>query len=183
MLVKLKTNFQIPEVEFRFIFVEEVDWYGRNTRLTQWATAVASGSREKEGELSSVITLGRAWHILGMEKHWLSIVPGAAGTAENVTAVLPVGSKRCICAGTEGLACNIRPPEREDKALWFMRLFGSLMGVTSLHWLRCLLTSNFAILSNSNTKLHLCLNSNYCTNNKKVASFCFLFKIQRWQLT
>lgn len=59
---------------------------------------------------------------------------------------------------------------------------GVSRGWLVFHWLRFLLTSNFAILSNSNTELHLCLSSNYCTNNETAASSCFLFKIQRWQL-
>lgn len=176
MLVKWKTNFEIPEVEFRFIFVEEVDWYGRNTRLTQWATAVASGSWEKEGELSSVITPGRAWHVLGMEKHWLSIFPGAAGTAEDVTAVLPVGSKRCICAAQRAWPAVSGHPKERTKPSGLCGYLGVSRGWLAFHWLRCLLTSNFAILSNSNTKLHLCLNPNYRTNNKKVASFSFYLR-------
>ena len=89
-----------------------------------------------------------------LEKGSLRVVPGAVGTTESViTAVLPAKSKRYIYTGMEGLGCNIMPPKREDKgSLLFGTIWESHGGDT--HWLRCPLTSNLAILSNSNTKLH-----------------------------
>ena len=90
--------------------------------LTQCATDVALGAREKEGELSLIISPVRAWHIL--EKGCLGVVPGAVGTTENViAAVLPAKSKRYIYTGMEGLGCNIMPPKREDKG---SQLFGTI---------------------------------------------------------
>lgn len=53
-----------------------------NVRFTHHGPAVALAASKREGEVSPIVTPGRALRVPCVEKGWLSAVPAAVGTTK-----------------------------------------------------------------------------------------------------
>lgn len=58
------------------------------------------GLGESDIDILSTAIHSSIWHVLEMGMIWPSVVSGAIGDRNNVTTVLPVGSRRQVCDHT-----------------------------------------------------------------------------------